>query len=383
MEKQQSNINPKTGSTSSSIVTVNDKTTTILSEMPLSHWRGPLTAFDGFTGTLPVKELKDATWDEIRGIVRPPEPARLSHKTTGQYILPALLKNAPFVGKTLEAAQRRGGGIIGKMRSKNHVIEASMLMFDIDGLPHAEFKAFIYKIKADGIAVLAYTTYSNGDPKKPGVRVRVIIPLDLPVGVEEYTTVWVAFDKHYFDGKVSEADPSGARLYQQQGTWCCHPDRVDQAESWSYEGGVASTDFLLELGNKSQPSKHIPSKRSNAEGNTSLKQLKALVNCIDPDCDYGDWLRVGMAMFHETKGTYDGLAVYAQWSSKGVKYKGLKDIEIKWKSFRLDVKNPVTIGTLIKMAKNAGADVALIMGFDEFEICETEVIRPSKWEVKS
>lgn len=81
---------------------------------------------------------------------------------------------------------------------------------------------------------------------------------------------------------------------------------------------------------------------------------------IDPDCGYDDWIRVGMAIFHETQGSDYGLALFDEWSSKGKKYKGLPEIEAKWRSFRLDIENPVKIGTLLKMAYEA----------DQFEPCD-------------
>jgi hypothetical protein len=46
-------------------------------------------------------------------------------------------------------------------------------------------------------------------------------------------------------------DTSGAKLCQQQGTWCCHPSRVDKAQSWRNDDGVASADALIKIGRAS------------------------------------------------------------------------------------------------------------------------------------
>lgn len=105
---------------------------------------------------------------------------------------------------------------------------------------------------------------------------------------------------------------------------------------------------------------------------TSLQRLDALVNSIDPDCGYDEWLRVAMSVFHESKGSDDGMVIFDRWSSKGTKYKGVREIKTKWRSFRLDVPNPVTIRTLIMMARDAGADIPAIMS--DFTICEFEVV---------
>lgn len=109
-----------------------------------------------------------------------------------------------------------------------------------------------------------------------------------------------------------------------------------------------------------------------------VAKMAALLAVIDADCGYGDWLHVLMAIFHETAGGDDGLVLADKWSRKGSKYKGTKEVEAKWRSFRDEVSSPVTIATLIKMAGDAEADVHAIMhdGDEDFEPCETEVIDP-------
>ena len=110
-----------------------------------------------------------------------------------------------------------------------------------------------------------------------------------------------------------------------------------------------------------------------------LAKLQALLAHISPDVGYEDWLHVLMAIFHETQGSEDGLALADRWSSQGEGYSGQKEIDIKWRSFRLEEANPVTLGTLIKLAKEGGGDVQVILGSaeDRFEACEYEVISPS------
>ena len=93
----------------------------------------------------------------------------------------------------------------------------------------------------------------------------------------------------------------------------------------------------------------------------ALANIFLLLAEIDPDCPHPDWVRVLMAVFHETAGSAEGLAMVDDWSSKGTKYRGTKDVEVQWRSFRLDVKKPVTMGTLIYMARAAGADTRSIM----------------------
>ncbi len=74
-----------------------------------------------------------------------------------------------------------------------------------------------------------------------------------------------------------------------------------------------------------------------------------------PDVAYDDWIKVGMALHHETDGREYGLAVWNQWSSAGKKYKGLGDIEAHWRSFKRDHANPRTLASL-RVETAASAD---------------------------
>jgi hypothetical protein len=110
-----------------------------------------------------------------------------------------------------------------------------------------------------------------------------------------------------------------------------------------------------------------------------LAHIKALTDHIDPDIGYDDWLRALMAIFNSAGGTDAGLALADRWSSKGSKYKGLREIEAKWRSFRLDAPRRVTIATLHFMVEANGYDWLEVCaaGEDEsFETFDTEIFEP-------
>jgi hypothetical protein len=197
----------------------------MLSDMSLSEWLGSATIFKRFTGTIPDGELKNASWSEVSKLLCPTRPIFLHDKKEGYHVVPCLLKEAPLVGNTLEIAKYRGKPIFGKMRSKAHVTEAFFLIIDIDGLSETELISCQEQLKDAGVTYLAYTTFSHGDPAKPGMRVRMCIPFNRPVAPDDYSSAWRGFDQKYFGGQVSKADPSGAKLYQQQGVRICHPSR--------------------------------------------------------------------------------------------------------------------------------------------------------------
>jgi predicted P-loop ATPase len=78
----------------------------------------------------------------------------------------------------------------------------------------------------------------------------------------------------------------------------------------------------------------------------SAEKLRATLALLDPNVLYDDWLKVGMALHHETHGASLGLMLWNEWSSKGDKYKGLGDLEPHWRSFRTGHDNPVTFASL-------------------------------------
>ena len=172
----------------------------VLSDLQLSDWRGDITTLNGFTGTRPAGEFLSLTWGEVVNIVCPATPAIVCEKRDGLYFLPCQLCEAPLVGNTLDAAIRSGRPTVGKMRSKQHVTQASMLVLDVDGLSEADFDAALKKVRDDGITFLAFTTHSHGSAEKPGVRARIVIPLDRSVTVVEYSSAWYGFDAYYVGG---------------------------------------------------------------------------------------------------------------------------------------------------------------------------------------
>lgn len=87
--------------------------------------------------------------------------------------------------------------------------------------------------------------------------------------------------------------------------------------------------------------------------NRILSKLPPLLDKIDPDIHYGDWVRVLMAIYYETGGSEEGFDLADTWSSKGGKYLGTKDVRSTWRSFKPNHPNPIRIGTLVRMAKTA------------------------------
>jgi hypothetical protein len=84
--------------------------------------------------------------------------------------------------------------------------------------------------------------------------------------------------------------------------------------------------------------------------NDERAKVESALAVLSPDCDYDIWLHIGMAI-HAALGD-GGLAVWDYWSGKGAKYRGQKDVESHWRSFKPG--GGITAATLFKFARDAG-----------------------------
>ena len=169
----------------------------IISDQVISTWCGSLTTFDGFINPRPNQEYSNLNWEAVKNKLCPETPALMTDKKCGEFFIPCILKEAPLIGNTLAMAEKAKSNTVGKMRSKSHATDTDMLIFDIDGLPTAEFDPILKRLKAEGISFLSYSTFSHGNPAKPDTRARLIIPVDTAINVEDYPLAWKGFNSHY------------------------------------------------------------------------------------------------------------------------------------------------------------------------------------------
>jgi len=83
-------------------------------------------------------------------------------------------------------------------------------------------------------------------------------------------------------------------------------------------------------------------------------EFAQLLAALDPSMGRDGWIRVGMALHHETSG--QGFALWDDWSSGGAQYPGTEALEAQWSSFdRPSSRQPVTMASVIKMSNEARA----------------------------
>lgn len=106
----------------------------------------------------------------------------------------------------------------------------------------------------------------------------------------------------------------------------------------------------------------------------TLEQLREALDVLDPSMSRDSWLKVLMVLHHETGGSQDGLALADEWSSRGVQYQGLEDVQGRWDSFGRGGQRPVTGYWLVRLANDNGAriEIAHVEAADDFEVLPQE-----------
>src|SRR5690606_16085993 len=107
----------------------------------------------------------------------------------------------------------------------------------------------------------------------------------------------------------------------------------------------------------------------------NAKYIREMLAHRDPDADYDEWIKVGMAIHHEYGGEPTGLALWDEWSSQGKKYKGRDDLMVHWRSFRADLENARTLNSL-RVETAAEADEFPIVTEAEVEQTQIEAAKP-------
>lgn len=89
----------------------------------------------------------------------------------------------------------------------------------------------------------------------------------------------------------------------------------------------------------------------------SVERMEELLGVLDPDTGRDEWIKVGMALHHETDGDDTGFYIWNDWSMEGAKYVSEEDLRAQWDSFdrrKGSRQRQITMATVIRMAKEAG-----------------------------
>lgn len=127
---------------------------------------------------------------------------------------------------------------------------------------------------------------------------------------------------------------------------------------WRPEARYSPAEIMTGLGltYKHNTSGFAQNLAGPADRIADVEKLPELLSQIDPDCGRHKWVNVLMAVHNVTRGSEAGFELVNEWSSQGHKYKGVNDIRAQWRSFRLDIANPLGMGTLHMYARDAQAN---------------------------
>lgn len=112
-------------------------------------------------------------------------------------------------------------------------------------------------------------------------------------------------------------------------------------------------DFLAQAGitaEKETPKPAPPPVLPKITTSSDMDRAAEALQFISPDLDYDEWIAIGQAL-HTAFG-HAGLSIWHAWSAQGSKYKGDKDIEQHWRSFKPD--GGITLGSLFHQAMERG-----------------------------
>lgn len=137
-----------------------------------------------------------------------------------------------------------------------------------------------------------------------------------------------------------------------------------------YELASGSPDNIFEAPDELLQLLEVPDTlRTTYDGNPvdfTHGDIESMLAAIDPDCDYDEWVAIGMAIHHCLEGSPIGLELWDAWSLKGAKYKSFDDLDHRFHGFGKSAES-VTIGTLVHFAEKAGWVRSITFTTDEFK----------------
>lgn len=109
---------------------------------------------------------------------------------------------------------------------------------------------------------------------------------------------------------------------------------------------------------------HVRELREKYEGDGkpvfgfSEEQIEGYLKDLADDLSYDEWVKVGMAVHHETYG--EGFALWDEWSSKSPKYTDSAYSLARWESFGVNNSAEyTTMGTVLQMLRQNGVETGL------------------------
>jgi len=315
-------------------------------------------------------ETKETEWDDF---------ARVAVKSVGFDTKEQSVQRAAVVGGV------RADESVG--RAEN-IATRTIASLDYDDLPEGTTLLDVelaLSINLD-CAFTAYTTFRHTDAAP---RFRVFVPLSRAVTPEEYPEVVDAIrDKIGLDGidKCSYIVNQIMFLASHKHgvtPWSLSGDKTTPWDVGDVPAGrivrAERDDDDLSIAVINQPLDLTPDQVDSV-----------LANYPPNNLDYDEWVRVGMALFHQFQGSTQGFDRWVNWSKQDAERFKQKEMNTKWRSFG-GSSRPVTMASIIKasggMAQSAvvSADspVALSLESEAEQVSDRETYSAFKRRVQA
>lgn len=194
-------------------------------------------------------------------------------------------------------------------------------------------------IYIDGFKVIDIDRHGDADGFKTlnGALEKVVCPRAITAGKGEHLLATKTDVKH---------DPgNGVEVLEEGHLFTVYPSEIDGNRYLWRTGGVPCPVQRI----RGVPEMPVS---PSAVAVAPAGYLRELLEHIDPDLDYGTWLKVGMAIHHNDAGEA-GLSVWNEWSAGGRKFKA-GECERRWDTFDANRGKPTTLRWLIIQAIKNG-----------------------------
>jgi hypothetical protein len=247
------------------------------------------------------------------------------------------------------------------VRETGSAIECNLVFVDIDDSGHAE--TVLLGDPVNALAPFAFAIYHTASSTPANPRLRVIvaanrIPAARYIEAVELVASMLGLPEVTRESRVV-VQPMFRPVVFQNDPETNHPlvvahlegRELEEADLPSSAPAGAQPDGFLDL---------VQSARPRVEGVT-FEVAKEALSHLDPDCPRRVWIEVAAALKHQFG--EDGLRLWRDWSAKGKKFGGDKEVEVQWKSLKPAPKGraPVTFRTVLKLAADAGWNPAPVV----------------------
>jgi Virulence-associated protein E-like domain/Bifunctional DNA primase/polymerase, N-terminal/Primase C terminal 2 (PriCT-2) len=139
--------------------------------------------------------------------------------------------------------------------------------------------------------------------------------------------------------------------------------RGDGSYRWLNDNPIADAPpWLIDAAVAASKSNGKGADGAAEEPQASIKRIRAAFAIIpNENRGWDDWNTHGLALYHATAGSDDGLAIFHAWSSKSKKYNAQSTID-RWAHYKICPPTEIGVGSIFHWANEASPGWAMLIG---------------------